>query len=204
VPAARENEISLLFAGMLEELEHSRANAEVKLKGLVQTHREQRTEFDEGLQRVIEKVSAGINLMLDALGEDYAVIPDISKDAYALTACKRERAHIQIAYSRACIEIDSFLAGHGVIDLPSDQQTATGSLNSVMIAVMGVSVKFRRDLRRIFCEPLGRERLQRDFARYFELSADRQDLVREISRNGSIMSDIEKAEQVLNALRARQ
>lgn len=42
-----------------------------------------------------------------------------------------------------------------------------------MVAVMGVSVKYRADLRRLFGDPAGRERLHKDFKAYFERSEAR-------------------------------
>jgi hypothetical protein len=154
------------------------------------------------MKTVIDKVSGDIEAMLNALGEDNAIVPDTAKDAYAITAGKIERGHIQIAYSRACIELDGFLAGHGVIGLPSAQQTAASSLNSVMIAVMGVSVKFRKDLRRMFCEAAGRERMQGEFTRYYELSDDRKVLAASILETGTVIAATQRALAALSVLEA--
>jgi hypothetical protein len=135
--------------------------------------------------------------MLNALGVDHASVPDSAKDAYAVTAGKRERAHIQIAYSRACIEIDSFLAGQGVIGIPSEQETVARALNTVMIAVMGVSVKFRKDLRSMFCTEAGREKMQREFTHYYERSADRAALAALIEETESAIDASAKAMRAL-------
>jgi hypothetical protein len=142
---------------------------------------------------VIDKVSIDIEAMLDGLGADNAAVPDSAKDAYAITAGKLERAHIQIAYSRACIELDGFLAGHGVMGLPLEQQTVARSLNSVMVAVMGVSVKFRKNLRRMFGETAGKERMQREFSHYYELSAHRKALATQIVDAETALADGDKA-----------
>jgi hypothetical protein len=166
VPAARGYEICLLFEEIRGELEQVARERATSLEAARAMQFEQRRALDQGLANIIRKVGSDIEVMLDALGVDYGSIRDSAKDAYASTAGKRERAHIQIAYSRACIEIDSFLAGHGVIGLPTEQETVARALNSVMIAVMGVSVKFRKDLRRMFCTDAGRERMQRDFTHY--------------------------------------
>jgi GTPase Era involved in 16S rRNA processing len=200
VPAARAHEIALLFAEIREELGQRMREQEASLHGVRALQTQQRHAFDQGLANVIGKVSADIESMLDALGIDYASIPDTARDAYASTAGKRERAHIQIAYSRACIEIDSFLAGHGVIGLPSKQETVARALNTVMIAVMGVSVKFRKDLRRIFCTEAGRERMQRDFTHYYEISNDRQALAARIVEIEAVIGGLQKALVSLNAL----
>lgn len=200
VPAARAHEITLLLAEIRDELEQRLRGHETSLDADRALQVEQRRSFDNGLSNVIKKVGCDIELMLDALGADYASIPDTAKDAYASTAGKRKRAHIQISYSRACIEIDSFLAGHGVIGLPSEQETVARALNTVMIAVMGVSVKFRKDLRQMFCTEAGRERLQRDFTHYYEISNDRKILAARISSTESAIEALQKAAVSLKAL----
>ncbi|WP_322047310.1 GTPase [Paraburkholderia sp. J67] len=203
VPQARAHERALLLDEIRAELNQFRDQCEATLASSLQTQLDQRQAFDSGLQAVIEQSAVKIETMLDSLGEDHAIKPDTAKDAYALTAGKLERAHIQIAYSRACIEIDGFLAGHGVVGLPGEQQTAARSLNSVMIAVLGVSVKFRKDLRRMFCEAAGRTRLQEQFTHYYELSADRQALVAQIEHTTEAIAAIERAFAALPALEPR-
>jgi hypothetical protein len=66
-----------------------------------------------------------------------------------------------------------------------------------MVAVMGVYVKYRKDLQQIFCEDAGRERLQSEFCRYFELSVDRMELA---SRIVDAQADVRTAQQGLAAL----
>jgi 50S ribosome-binding GTPase len=202
VPKARAHETALLLGEIREELQQLRAARQTSLDILRRTQQQQRLDFDRGLKSVIEKMSGNIDAMLNALHTDHAIVPDSAKDAYAITAGKLERAHIQIAYSRACIEIDAFLAGHGVIELPSEQHTVASSLNSVMIAVMGVSVKFRKDLRRMFCEASGRERMQRDFTHYYELSAHRKALAAQITDTELAIAASEKASSAMQILEA--
>jgi hypothetical protein len=202
VPTARAYETALLFEEIRAELQRFRAGQERSLEALRETQRRQRQDFDHGLQAVVNKVGIDIEAMLNALGADNASVPDSAKDAYAITAGKLERAHIQIAYSRACIEIDGFLAGHGVIGLPLEQQTVARSLNSVMVAVMGVSVKFRKDLRRMFGETSGRARMQREFFHYYELSAHRKALAALIAGAEAAMADWDRALAALKLLEA--
>ena len=200
VPQARVHETALLFGEIRAELEALLALKKKSRDALSELQSGQYLEFSTGLTTVIGKASIEIEAMLDALGTDHAIVPDSAKDAYAITAGKLERAHIQIAYSRACIAIDSFLAGHGVIGLPAEQETVARALNSVMVAVMGVSVKFRKDLRKMFCEPAGRARMQRDFTRYYELSVDRKALAARISDIESSVVACDKALSALSAL----
>lgn len=202
VPVARQHEAARLFDEIHEALLQVRAEQESELAKLHQAQQQQRQTFEQGLKAVIEKVGGNIGAMLAALDSDHALIPDTARDAYAITAGKLERAHIQIGYSRACIEIDSFLAGHGVTGVPQKQQTVARALNSVMVAVMGVSVKFRKDLQRMFCEAAGRERLQREFIHYYELSADRQALRESIAGTESLIAASARALAALHALKA--
>ncbi|SMG42942.1 GTPase [Paraburkholderia susongensis] len=203
VPSARAHELALVFNDIREECRTLRAAQEKSRDVLRETQQQQGLDFRRGLQAVIEKVGGDIDAMLNALGADHASIPDSAKDAYAITAGKVERAHIQIAYSRACIEMDGFLAGHGVVGLPSEQETKARSLNSVMIAVMGVSVKFRKDLRKMFCEASGRERMQREFTQYYELSDDRRALAKQIEEMEAAIVAAQRASAALHALEAR-
>jgi 50S ribosome-binding GTPase len=202
VPAARTHETVLLFGEIRAELQGLRTEQQGALNALRETQSRQRQDFDQGLRAVIDKVGIDIAAMLDALGEDHAIVPDSAKDAYAITAGKVERGHIQIAYSRACIEIDGFLAGHGVMGLPVEQQTVARSLNSVMVAVMGVSVKFRKDLRRMFGEPVGKARMQREFLHYYELSADRKALATLIVEADTALAASDQALTALDLLEA--
>jgi hypothetical protein len=117
VPAARAVEIALLFAETRDELAQLARERMASLEAFHVLQLEQRQAFDQGLANVIAKVGLDIEVMLDGLGEDYASIPDTARDAYASTADKRERAHLQIAYSRAYIEVDGFLVRYGVIGL---------------------------------------------------------------------------------------
>ncbi|MCC8395153.1 50S ribosome-binding GTPase [Paraburkholderia sp. MMS20-SJTR3] len=203
VPAARAHERALLLREIGAQLQQLRAAQQTSLGILQKTQQQQRREFDRDLSSVIEKVARDIDAMLNALGTDHAIVPDTAKDAYMITAGKLERAHIQIAYSRACIEIDAVLAAHGVIAIPLEQRTVAKSLNSVMIAVMGVSVKLRKDLRRMFCEASGRERMQREFIHYYELSDERKALAAQIADTEASIAASAQAALALRTLEAR-
>lgn len=173
VPAARAHETRLLQDEIRAELQTVRSAEAETLDSLRQQQVAQRRAFDEGLETLLAAIGRDMAEIVALAGPDLALVADTHGARYATTAAKMERARLQVAYSRACIRIDGFLAGHGVASLPRTQETAAGSLNTVMVAVMGVSVKFRADLRRMFCEPAGRARLQAAFAHYLELSEPR-------------------------------
>lgn len=173
VEPARAHEQRLLVGEIgaeLEALAHAQAEA---LAALRQEAEDRRRAFETGLDALLDTIGAEMAAVVDVPGPDLELVPDTSGARYATTAAKQERARVQVAYSRACIRIDALLAGHGVCGLPREQETAAASLNTVMVAVMGVSVKFRADLRRLFCTAQGQARLKADFAHYFELSQGR-------------------------------
>ncbi|ALK34327.1 GTPase [Burkholderia plantarii] len=202
VPAARTHEATRLSTEIAAQLDALRAEQDAALATLRERQRQQRDSFDLGLRGVIDKVGARLCAMLDTLGADHASVPDTARDAYASTAGKRERGQIQIAYSRACIEIDGFLAGLGVAELPPGRAQAASSIHSVMIAVMGISVKFREDLRRMFGEAAGRDRLRRDFTHYYELSAERVALAGELAGREQARAATARAVAAIDAWRA--
>ncbi|CAB3773688.1 hypothetical protein GQ57_36085 [Burkholderia sp. MSh2] len=199
VPTARAHETELLVDEISAQLTELRAVRHTRLHALRDRQARQRHDFDAGLRAVIDKVSQDVLVALAVNRGDDALIPDTAKDVYGTTAGKRERNRLQISYSRACIEIDSFLVGQGVVELPAEQQTASSSINSVMIAVMGVSVKLHKELNRIFGEAAGRERMQRDFTHYYELSADRRALAAQIQDAEAALAATEQALVALSA-----
>ena len=200
VPAARTHETQRLYDEMRAELQGLHAEAMQRVQQLQALQQKQGQDFESGLLAVLRKVEQDLQPVLDVKGADDALVPDSFENMFKLTAGKRERAHIQIAYSRACIAINAHLVKHGVVELPAEQQTSVGSLDTVMVAVMGVSVKYRDDLRRIFCEAAGRARLVQDFTRYFESSQDRLDLSRQIDDGKARLDAVDKAQAALQEM----
>lgn len=202
VPPARQHETDLLFGEILVELQQLQAAGKLRLQELQSLAQQQRQGFDQGLAAVLDKVQNDLQPVLEVSGTDQSMVPDSFENMFKLTAGKRERAHLQIAYSRACIAINAHLVSHGVVGLPLAQQTSVRSLDTVMVAVMGVSVKYRDDLRRIFCQPAGRGRLQQEFAHYFELSPDREALARQTADSEAHLAQAGKALAALRTLEA--
>ncbi|QIL74246.1 hypothetical protein G7048_27650 (plasmid) [Diaphorobacter sp. HDW4B] len=200
VPQARAHEAATLFSSIGEELDLLlKARKKELVESLAQQH-QQRSDFEQGLTTVFDKIAVDLQPVLEVSGTDQSLVPDSFENMFKLTAGKRERAHIQIAYSRACIAINAHLVKHGVTELPQAQQTSVRSLDTVMVAVMGVSVKYRDDLRRMFCEPDGRVHLQQQFARYFELSEDRMNLSHRITDTQAHVEQLERAIASLQVL----
>lgn len=173
---ARTHETALLLGEIQADLQALLSQRRAVLAQSQARQRQQRVEFVQGLKAVFARIGVNIQEVIDAPGPDHALTADSAAEHYRRTAAKQERARIQVAYSRACIELDSFLAGHGVAELPSAQQTGIRAMDSVMVALMGVSVKFRNDLHRMFCDADGAASLQQDCLHYFELSKDRVEL----------------------------
>ncbi|MFC4954463.1 GTPase [Acinetobacter puyangensis] len=200
VPAARHQEKSQLLAEMQQQLSQLQTERESVKQQLQQTQQRQRQDFDQGLVKVLNKIREDLQPILDITGLDDALLPDSFATMYKITAGKQQRAKVQIAYSRACIDINSHLIRHGVVGLPENQQTNVKSLDTVIVAVLGISVKFRDHLRSIFYTDIERERLQREFAFYFEKSSGRKALVEQIRGVVQQLANISQAQIALKIL----
>lgn len=176
VAHARAHERALLLDEARQDMRQLCAMREDLRIELQSRQSQQRHKFDQDLRAVLDKVRVDIQTLLDVPGPDHSRTPDSFENQFKITQGKLERNRLQVGYSKACIEINAVLIKHGVTDLPEVQKTQVRSLDSVIVAVMGVYVKYRKDLREIFCEDSGRARLLAEFARYFELSADRVEL----------------------------
>lgn len=201
VPAARQHEQAVLFADIGEQLQQQQAAAQAQWQSLQQRQQQQRQQFEQGLQSVLESIHQDLLPIVALQGEDPALTPDTAADEFRLTAGKRERARIHVAYSRACIAIRAHLIQHGVEGLPAEQRTSVASLDTVMVAVMGISVKYRADLRRRFCEPAGQAQLMQSFLHYYELSEDQQALQQALAQAQSERQANTRALEALQRLR---
>lgn len=192
VSGARAHETALLLGETRAELEQLQRTRQGVLASLREKQAQQRQRFDADLLAALDKVRGDIRALLDVPGPDYSCTPDSFTTQFKVTAGKLERNRLQVGYSKACIHIHSVLIRHGASDLPLAQQTSVRSLDNVMVAVMGVYVKYRKDLQQIFCEDAGRERLQSEFCRYFGLSVDRMELA---ARIVDAQADVRTAQQ---------
>lgn len=197
VPQARIHEKVVLFTEIRQQLTELQQQQQQQRQQLEQQQQNQRAAFDHDLNITLDKVLVDLQPTLAEREHDDALVPDSFENMFKMTAGKQERARIQVAYSHACIDIDSHLIRYGVTGLPTEQQTQVRSINTVMIAVMGVSVKSRKDLAKIFAEQSGRDRLCREFAHYFEVSPDRQALLEQIN---AVTAQINMYAQALAAL----
>ncbi|MBK0065052.1 MULTISPECIES: GTPase [unclassified Acinetobacter] len=200
VPTAREHEKLQLFKDMQQQLNQLQVDQEHLQQKLQQTQQQQRQDFDEGLIKVLDKIREDLHPILDISGQDEALVPDSFATMFKNTVGKQQRAKVQIAYSRACIDMNSHLIRHGVVGLPEDQQTHVKSLDTVIVAVLGISVKFREHLHTLFFTDAERQRLQREFAFYFEKSAGREALVEQLNKIEKQLHDIAQAQTALKML----
>ena len=81
--------------------------------------------------------------------------------------------------------------------LNKNEEVGASSLNTVMVAVMGISVKFRPQLRRMFGEAAGRDALLHDFKVHFDQSKNRLQALAEIEEESAQINTIKTAQQVL-------
>ncbi len=197
VPQAQAYERSQLFADIDQDLQRLRTRRHRLLDLLQRQQSQQKRQFTYDLHAVMERVANDMKEVLDVPGLDAALKPDSFQNMFKLTPGKRERNRLHVAYSKACIAISAVLAKHGVMDLPQAQQTSVRSLDNVIVAVMGINVKFREELRQIFCEPLGQARLRQAFSHYFEQSDEQQALTECLQ---DVQFDIQVAEQAIAAL----
>ncbi|WP_254775497.1 GTPase [Pseudoxanthomonas sp. GM95] len=173
VPEARKYEVALRHADVREEvgtLQHARNQA---LATLLETQVTQAAAFSTGLSEVLDKARDEIQELLDHPGPDDALRPDTHEERFQVTAGKLERARQQLALTKVNRRISSYLVGHGVEELPPSPGCVASSLNTVMVAVLGISVKYLEDMRRIYCAEPGRAHLQARFTHYYEISKDR-------------------------------
>ncbi|ARU04472.1 hypothetical protein CCO03_07100 [Comamonas serinivorans] len=193
VPDARMHEAAVLHGELREQLGQLAADRQRALAALQAEQAAQRTRFEHDLTAVLAQVGKGMQAVLDVPGPDHSLTPDSFENQFKVTPGKLERNRLQVAYSKACLAINAILIKHGVVELPLAQQTRVKSLDSVMVAVLGVSVKYRQDLHRLFCTPEGRDGLWHDFARYFEVSAEREALVLRIAEAGAALRAVQQA-----------
>lgn len=200
VPAARAFESARLLGGIRQALRQHRADRQARIDEALGRQAAERRLFDADLRAVLENAPEDLADVLADPGPDMALRADSVTDRFRATIGRLERGRVQVSYSRVCIKIKAVLVKHGAFDLPVAQHTVSASLNSAMVAVLGVSVKYRADLRKMFCGAAGRERLLDDFARYFELSVDRLALAAEIEQARQDLAAVEKARDVLAVL----
>lgn len=173
VPTVRAFEKSQICQTLYHQLQRLENTTQQKIHDLTQFLAKQRQDFERDLTAVLEKVQDDLRPIMVVDGNDASLEADSFAMKYQLTAGKKDRNRIQVAYSRACIDINSLLIRYGVVGLPDSQKTNVASLDTVMVAVLGISVKLRRELNLIFFQPAGRQRLMREFCHYFEISQER-------------------------------
>ncbi len=122
-------------------------------------------------------------------------VPDPQGDGDAIAEHRRQYARRNLALIRACTQVDACLKSHGVIGMLRGEQ-ANASLNSAMVAVLGLAVKKQEVGYRLFATAEGHAQLQREFARYFDASPD------SVAQQEKIAAADEAVAQVQQALAA--
>lgn len=199
VPTARSQEKAKCFKELQQALQQLYRENSTLIVQLRQTQAQQKEAFVAGLKYTLETIRVDLAPIVD-VEEDGALVPDSFATMFKNTAAKQQRAKVQIAYSGACIAINSHLIRHGVVGLPQAQQTNVKSIDSVIVAVLGISVKFRAQLRHIFYSDAERERLMREFNFYFEQSAAPQALAAQLAALAETLAQIEIAQVALEHL----
>ncbi|MFT4021424.1 MAG: 50S ribosome-binding GTPase [Acinetobacter sp.] len=200
VPRIRTHEKSLIFSHTKTSLLILQTQVQTQLQQLRIQQQQQREAFDRDLNQVLDKICKDLSPVMQVSGQDLSLEPDSFANMYKVTAGKLDRNRIQVAYSRACIDLNSHLIRYGVVGLPNAQKTFVRSLDTVIMAVLGISVKRRKDLDYIFLQASGRERLRHEFTYYFEQSSERQGSQAKLLQLKQRKSAIEAALLELNDL----
>lgn len=200
VPAARAFESARLLEGIRNDLRKRHADLREQLENMLHRQSAERRQFEHDLTAVLRNAPEDLADVLSDPGPDLALRPDSVNDRFRATIGRLERGRVQVSYSRVCIKMKAVLVKHGAFDLPVAQHTVSTSLNSAMVAVLGVSVKYRADLRKMFCQDAGRDRLLNDFAHYYELSVDRVALAAQVEDTRRNLAAVERAREVVAVL----
>lgn len=200
IPARRREEASRVIDAMGADVQQQAAALAQTRARLIAQQAAQRSAFDHDLNAVLIQAANDLRPLVDIDGPDLALQPDSFENQFRITPAKLERNRIQVAYSRVCIAINAVLTSHGVVGLPVAQRTQVASLNSVIVAVLGISVKFRADLRRLFCDTAGRQQLAAAFTGYFEQSDDHVALVGALTDHAAAQAAVMRAQACLAAL----
>lgn len=202
VPAARVHERAYYLQTLRAELLTLGQQYTQDRASLTQSMQDEERAFTDDLQSVLAQIAIELHDIMQDPPVDHALETDTIHDVFTLTASKLERSRLQIAYSKACIQIRAVLTQYGVLSLPLSQQVGAASLSTVMVAVMGVSVKYRADLRRLFADPAGRQGLVEDFTVYFLRSDARTASLQRLAVLQTQLEAVQQAEQELTTWEA--
>lgn len=196
VPQARIHEAKTLLAQLGQALAQKHQAHQQQLQHLQARVDARNQGFSEELAAMLIKADEDLQEIYTPPAVDHALDVDDISQTLQWTRGKQERSRVHIAYSRACIQIRTVLAKYGNLNLPKSQQVAAQALSTVMVAVMGVSLKNRQDLKQLFSEE-GRAKLFADFYHYYELSDDYQALQKAIA---IAQEAVQASHQALEAL----
>ena len=197
VPQARSHEKATLRAQLQQALEQKHQSNQQQLAHLQERVQARTQGFCEELKAMLIKADEDLQEIYTPPAVDHANDVDDISQTLQWTRGKQERSRVHIAYSRACIQIRTVLAKYGNLNLPKEQQVASQALSTVMVAVMGVSLKDRYALKELFSEA-GRAKLFADFYHYYELSDDYKALQKAIA---SHQEAVHASAQALEALK---
>lgn len=197
VPDIRLFEKNSYFSQLSDELAEKHQQHTASHTHLKQQADEFERNFINDLKAALEQGAKDLHEIMQEPEVDHSLDPGSIDDIFTMTPGKLDRSRVQIAYSRACLLIRSVLTKYGMSTLSEDRKVGAASLNTVMVAVMGISVKFRAQLRSLFGETKGRERLLADFKFYFDKSEARLKALAEIEQELTQIQHVEAAQEVL-------
>lgn len=197
VPAARAHEQQHYLSEMTAELADKHAFTQSRYHELHNKANETEASFMHDMLAMIEQGAEDLKEILKDPPIDYSLQPDTKDDLYRMTAAKQDRNRLHVAYSRACLLMRSVLLRYGMNRITTDDYSNNTSLATVMVAVMGVNVKYRSHLRAIFGTPEARQNLLTKFKYYFDISERRLAALNAVQEQKELLQAIEVAQETV-------
>ena len=131
-----------------------------------------RTGFIAGLEALLLKAADDVGQLQPVPMDAPSDLPSSQFSSGRSLRSKLITAQL-LASAKINLALSSYLAAHGVDRLPADPSRPPTAMDTVMVAVLGISAKYLDDLQRLFCTPEGSERLRREFLHYFDVCDER-------------------------------
>ncbi|WP_313206519.1 GTPase [Stenotrophomonas sp.] len=189
------------------EFEGLRTRLDAGLQDITEQRRAAVQQLDAELATARQAFIAGLDAVLLKAADEVAVLQPVPDDAPAdlpssqFSSGRSLRSKIitghLLASAKINLSLSSYLGAHGVDALPPDPSRPPTTMDTVLVAVLGISVKFLDDLRRLFCGSEGPERLRREFLHYFDVSQER---VQRLQQRALLQRELERASDAQSGL----
>ena len=189
------------------EFEGLRTRLDAALQDITDQRRAAVQQLDAELATARQAFITGLDAVLLRAADEVAVLQPVPDNAPAdlpssqFSSGRSLRSKIitghLLASAKINLSLSSYLGAHGVDALPPDPSRPPTTMDTVLVAVLGISVKFLDDLRRLFCGSEGLERLRREFLHYFDVSQER---VQRLQQRALLQRELERASDAQSGL----